>query len=278
MPIFIRVLTPDGSLHPVDYEASSLADAGRYEPDDGVYTITNTFEITKALKLDAHFDRLEDSARRAGITLGLTRSLIRAALRRCILDFNAGNVRWRVTIGAAAPDKAIISLEPFTPLTTEFILRGVRVISAPNAARHNAAAKTTGWMHAREALIAAQPPGIYDTILQDADGHLLEGLGANFYAIREGTLYTAPVGMVLGGISRQIVFEVGQRIIPIVEAPVKADEVASLDEAFISSASRGIVPVIEIDGHALGAGRPGVWTLRLRDAYQAWVGAHLEEI
>lgn len=278
MPTFIRVLTADGKLHPVDYEAATLAEAGRYEPDDGVYTITNTFEVTKALKLDAHFDRLEDSAARAGIKIGLARSLIRAALRRCILDFNVGDVRWRVTISRARPDQAIISLEPFTPLTTEFILRGVRVISAPNSARHNAAAKTTDWMHAREALIAAQPPGIYDTILQDAEGHLLEGLAANFYAIRGGTLYTAPVGMVLGGISRQIVFEVGQRIIPMVETPVKAIDIPALDEAFISSASRGIVPVVEIDGHLLGIGKPGVWTLRLRDAYQAWVGAHLEEI
>ncbi len=278
MPTFIRVLTADGKLHPVGYEAATLAEAGRYEPDDGVYTITNTFEVTKALKLDAHFDRLEDSAARAGITIGLARSLIRAALRRCILDFNVGDVRWRVTISGAHPDQAIISLEPFTPLTTEFILRGVRVISAPNSARQNAAAKTTDWMHAREALIAAQPPGIYDTILQDAEGHLLEGLGANFYAIRGGTLYTAPVGMVLGGISRQIVFEVGQRIIPMVETPVKATDIPALDEAFISSASRGIVPVVEIDGHPLGIGKPGVWTLRLRDAYQAWVGAHLEEI
>lgn len=278
MPTFIRVLTADGQLHPVDYEAASLAEAGQYEPNDGVYTITNTFEVTKALKLDAHFERLADSARRAGITIGLAHSLIRAALRRCILDFNAGNVRWRVTISAARPDQAIISLEPFTPLTTEFILRGVRVISAPNSARHNAAAKTTDWMHAREALIDAQPPGIYDTILQDESGQLLEGLGANFYAIRGGTLYTAPVGMVLGGISRQIVFEIGQRMIQIAEEPVKADAVATLDEAFISSASRGIVPVIEIDGQTLSGGRPGVWTLRLRDVYQAWVGAHLEEI
>ncbi|MEZ4667072.1 MAG: hypothetical protein R3E39_03985 [Anaerolineae bacterium] len=60
-PCTINVLTPDGLL-PANYSADSLADAVQYEPHDGVYTTTNTFNTTQVLKLEAHLDRLEDSA------------------------------------------------------------------------------------------------------------------------------------------------------------------------------------------------------------------------
>jgi hypothetical protein len=72
MPCLIRLLTPDG-LKPVDYRAESLADAARYEPHDGVYTITNTYNTFQVLKLDGHLDRLENSAGLAGIPLALDR-------------------------------------------------------------------------------------------------------------------------------------------------------------------------------------------------------------
>lgn len=276
MPAYIRVLHPDGSLHPVDYVAENLTDAARYEPADGVYTITNTFNVTQVLKMIAHLDRLEDSARRAGIDLKYDRLMLRGALRRCILDYGKGNVRWRVTVGKDRPDHLIITLEPFRPISPELIESGVRVISAPDAARQNAAAKTTGWMHKREAL--TPPEGIYETILLDGDGHMLEGLGSNFYVIRDRALYTAPVGLVLPGISRQIIFDVAKPIMPVVEVAPNVDDISLLSDAFISSASRGIVPVVEIDGKRVGDGKPGKLTMQLRGAYQRWVETHLEEI
>lgn len=58
LPCMINLLTPDG-LQPATYNADLLADAVQYEPHDGVYTLANTFEGGKVLKLDAHLDRLE---------------------------------------------------------------------------------------------------------------------------------------------------------------------------------------------------------------------------
>jgi branched-chain amino acid aminotransferase len=277
MPTYIRFLAPDGTLTPADYSASSLAEAGLYEPQDGVYTITNTFEATKALKIDAHLDRLEDSAHKADIALTLDRAHLRAGLRRCILDSGFGDVRFRVTVGKSQPERFTITLEPFTPISQDIIRHGVRVETIANSARENAGAKTTGWMTRREALIRNMNPGIYDLILMDADGHLLEGLGANFYAILNGSLHTATEN-VLPGISRLIVYEVAPAIVPLRLEAVHQDDIPRLSEAFITSASRGIVPVVEIDGHLLGDGKPGAMTLALRAAYQAWVIENLEEI
>jgi branched-chain amino acid aminotransferase len=277
MSAYIRLLTPDGVLHPVTYIAENLADAAKHEPSDGVYTITNTYHISQVLKMDDHLNRLEDSARRADIPLRLDRPMLRKALRACILDYGVGDVRWRVTVGKARPQDLIITLEAFIPTALHIYDNGVRVITAPDSARHNAAAKTTLWMTQREALVKAMPVGIYDTILQDEDGNLLEGLAANFYAIKDGRLWTADEN-VLPGISRLIVFEVAPLVLPLVRQPINVTEIPVLSEAFITSASRGIVPVVEIDGYVLGDGKPGAMTRQLREAYLAWVQAHLEEI
>lgn len=276
MPAFVRVLTPDG-LEAVEYEAESLADAARHEPTDGVYTVTNTYHRTQVLKLDAHLDRLEDSARRAGIALALDRPRLRAALRTMIEAAGYGDVRFRISVPRSTPERLILTMEPFRPPAVELIERGVRVITAADSARQDAATKSTQWMHERERLANAQPAGIYDTILLDGDGNLMEGLAANFYAVIGGVLRTAGEG-VLPGIARQIVLEVAPGVVAVeLVAPNLRDQ-PRMEEAFITSSSRGIIPVVEIDGQALGDGVPGAITRQLLGRYRAWVDAHLEEL
>lgn len=276
MPAMIRLLTPDG-LTPAPYAAQSLAEAAAHEPHDGVYTVTNTYDTFKVLRFDAHLDRLEDSARRAGIALALDRARLRAALRQMIQEAGWGDTRFRVTVGKDAPQTFILTLEPFAPPAPALIERGARIITAPNSARHNAAAKTTGWMHDRKHLESAMPAGIYDTLLMDADGHLLEGLAANFYAILDGELRTAGEG-VLRGIAQQIVLAIAPPIIPVNLRAPHINDVPRMAEAFITSSSRGIIPVVEIDGAALGDGTPGPITRKLRQAYQAALDAQLEDL
>src|SRR5690349_16461877 len=115
MSCLIKLLTPDGLLKPVDYHANSLVDAARFEPHEGVYTIANTFNTFQVLKLDAHLDRLENSARLAHIPLTLDRPRLRKALRDMIAEANWGSVRFRITVPAAEPESALLSIEPFNP-------------------------------------------------------------------------------------------------------------------------------------------------------------------
>jgi len=276
MPALIRVLTSAG-LQDASYQAASLADAAQYEPQEGVYTVANTFERTKTLKLAAHWDRMENSARLAGIPLHLDRPRVQAALRQMIDESGYGDVRFRVTVPQGQLDQIFITIEPFKPLSVDLLEKGVRAITAPNSARQNATAKTTGWMHARERYTQAMPDGIYETFLCDEAGHILEGLNSNFYAILEGELRTAKEGVLLG-ISRQIVMEIAPPILAVSENPIRVIEISQLSEAFLTSSSRGIVPVVEIDRVTIGAGVPGPMTRALRDAYQAWVSENLQEL
>ena len=70
MPAIVKRLTAAG-LADVDYAAASLDEAAAFEPRHGVYTVSNTHRRTQTLLLDAHLDRLEDSARREGFALRL---------------------------------------------------------------------------------------------------------------------------------------------------------------------------------------------------------------
>jgi branched-subunit amino acid aminotransferase/4-amino-4-deoxychorismate lyase len=83
---------------------------------------------------------------------------------------------------------------------------------------------------------------------------------------------------VLPGIAQQIVFTVAPDVLPLRKDAVTINDLARLEEAFITSSSRGIVPVIEIDSIPIGYGKPGAKTLRLRQRYQGWVDQHLEDL
>jgi branched-chain amino acid aminotransferase len=270
----IKTLTPSG-LQPVSYSADSLDEAAKFEPHDGVYTITNTHDTFKVLKLNAHLDRLEDSARRENIYLTLDRPKLRAALRSIIAEANVGDVRFRITVARSQPDHFILSVEPFKSQPPEVYSNGVRCVTLSDSARHNAAAKTTGWMHDRAQV--KLPPGIYTGLLLDADGFILEGMSSNFYAVLDSELRAAVEG-VLAGIAQQIVFEIAPDVLPLVKKPVHKDDIPRLEEAFVTSSSRGIIPVVEIDGVSIGNSKPGSNTLKLRERYQTWVEAHLEEL
>jgi len=276
MPTEIRRLTPHG-LEAVPYAADSLQAAAQHESADGVYTITNTVNTFQVVKLTAHLERLKDSAERAGIPYVLDDAMLRGALRELIALAGYGDVRFRITIPRDTPDTPILSVEPFAGYPDSLYTQGVRVMTAANAARNNPAAKTNAWMLDRQALLANLPAGVYEVILTDAGGHLLEGTSSNFYAVMQDALYSALDG-VLGGISRQIVFEVAPSVLPLIRRPLHVSQLEDLQEAFISSASRGIVPVVEIDGIALGDGSPGAFTTQLRAAYAEWVNAHLETL
>ncbi len=274
MPCYVRILTPQG-LQPVPYTADSLADAVKYEPSDGVYTVTNTYHTYRVLKFDSHLDRLEDSARRESIPLKLDRARLRLALRQVIGEAGFGDVRFRVTVPRQQPDHFILSVEPFKPHPQEIYEYGVRCITLPGSARHNPASKTTGWLHSRGRITL--PQDIYEGLLVDDEGRILEGTNSNFYAILDGELRTAGAGA-LPGIAQQIVFTVAPSILPMRKDAVHVSDIPLFSEAFITSSSRGVVPVVEIDGVGIGDGKPGACTQAIREAYNAWVQAHLEEL
>lgn len=132
-------------------------------------------------------------------------------------------------------------------------------------------------MHDRKAIEAALPSDVHTAILLDGAGNLLEGTSSNFYAVMNDTLYTAEDG-ILPGTAQQIVLEVAPNVLPVERQPVNIADVPSLQEAFITSSSRGVMPVTQIDNIMLNNSNIGRFTLAIRTAYLEWVRDHVEII
>jgi branched-chain amino acid aminotransferase len=266
------ILNADG-LRSTDYQANSLADAVQYEPA-GVYTVTRSYGGHFALLLDGHLDRLEESARLEGIPLKLDRVALRAALRE-VLPSDADS-RFRITIPRHNPAEIVFAAEPLPGVPQHILENGAHVMTI-SAQRQNPVAKSTGWMHQRNAATRDIPPDIYETLLVNAGGAILEGSGSNFYAILDGELYTA-ADNILKGIARRALLASAKDVLPIHLQPVTVSDLPALTEAFLTSSSRGVVPIVEINGVTIGGGKPGYWTRELARRYDAWTDAHLEPI
>jgi branched-subunit amino acid aminotransferase/4-amino-4-deoxychorismate lyase len=110
------------------------------------------------------------------------------------------------------------------------------------------------------------------------DGCLLEGLSSNFFAIKDGAIYTAEAG-VLSGITRSMVLNaISEKHLPLCLQGICVSDIGKLNEAFLTSASRGILPIVAIDNQPVGDGHPGPITRLLMDGYEELVNQNLETI
>lgn len=116
----------------------------------------------------------------------------------------------------------------------------------------------------------------YEYLLVDPAGRILEGTGTNFWAVRDGVVYTAGQG-VLEGITREIIIQLIQELdIPLRFDAVNVEDTGSLDEAALSGSSRAFMPVVNIAGQRVGDGRPGPISRRILAAYNAFVTENIK--
>jgi branched-chain amino acid aminotransferase len=263
---------------PPDQSVANLGEAIQFENKDGVYAVFATWNGRRVVSLSRHFDRLEDSARRAGFSVTLHREALREDLRQLLRDTGFEEARFRISARPQS-DLLMASVEPYAGPPVELQRLGVRCGTLTFGARSNPRAKQTSWI-LRRSEFQKDDGACYEHILVDQSGHLLEGTSSNFYVVRRITkapdtvadglgdlmLQTADAG-ILPGISRAIVIEVAAEVVRVdLTAPRLADR-GEFIEAFLTSASRGIVPIIAIDGQPVGIGHPGPLTTDLIDRY-----------
>lgn len=122
-------------------------------------------------------------------------------------------------------------------------------------------------LHFYLAQLEAIDAGVDDVLLLDIEGYVSECRAANIFALVGGRLYT-PAGGILRGITRETVFEIAAREgIDASETQMTLYDFYCADEVFTCTTAGGIIPVVEIDGRAIGDGRPGPLTTRIRDLY-----------
>jgi branched-chain amino acid aminotransferase len=263
--------TPVGTTLRLIDQHESMQAASAQLPD-GAYTTFRTYAGNRILRLKQHITRLETSAALLGQTGNLDEPALTAAIgqalrqARASAGWSAPEARFRLTF---APPRAFISIEPFTPYPAGLYETGVACATV-TLQRSNPQAKSTSFIAPAAQAYQALPAGTHEGLMVAGDGSVLEGLSSNFFAIHHNTLCTENV-RVLHGVTRSLVLEVAAPVLTLSTRAVTVHELPHIDECFITSVSREILPVVRIDDFTIGSGRPGPVTQTLMAAFAALI-------
>jgi branched-chain amino acid aminotransferase len=238
----------------------------------GVYSALRTFHHDRFLRLDAHFDRTDRSMQLLGWDFRLDRPSLRRALHSIVTAYPLPDARVRFDVLAkpasrwGVDSRVVVALSPFKPVPERLVRDGVRVEIARELSRPQPLVKTAEFILRRRPY-PLESPEAYEHLLVDAAGRILECSSSNFHGVRGGELFSA-AGGALEGITQNILLEIaGQLGIRVRREHVRVAEVGKLDEAFLTSSTRGVLAVVDVAGTRIGAGAPGSCTQRLARAY-----------
>ena len=277
----MRTVYVNGEYLPETEAKISIFDRG-FLMADGVYEVTSVLG-GKLIDFDSHTMRLERSLRELDLRtpcgkeelLEIHRELVRAN------GIDDGLIYLQITRGSDGdrdfvfPDPEIT--EPTIVIFTqnkpgmaynEASKKGIRVISIEDIRWGRRDIKTVQLLYPSMGKMMAKAAGCDDAWLVE-DGLVTEGTSNNAYIVKEGKIITRALGNdILHGITRAAVLRFAKEAqMEVEERSFTIDEAKEADEAFVTSASAFVMPVVEIDGVALGDGMPGPVAGRLREIY-----------
>jgi branched-subunit amino acid aminotransferase/4-amino-4-deoxychorismate lyase len=237
----------------------------------GAYTTLRTYGGTRVMRLPDHVRRLSESVRLQGREGPLDAESVRASIAEALVRTGHRESRLRLTW---SPPHLLVSVEAFAPPAEALYRDGVRCVTVP-VRRANPHSKDTRFIETAGAAYATLPAGVHEGLMVAEDGTILEGLSSNFFAVRGDALYTEDE-RVLPGLTRSLVLEVS----PLPHAPrgLRVGELGTADECFVTSASRGVLPVVAVDDVAIGAGAPGPQTATIREAFEAAIAREAVDV
>ncbi len=257
-----------------------------YQLADGVYEVVGVRD-GRLIDEGPHIDRLDRSLRELRIAWPVSRAtlgfIIRELMRRNRL--RDGLVYMQVTRGVARRDHAFPTtpVKPALVLTTKNAKRaeadpgpGVAIKSQPDIRWDRCDIKTVALLPNVLAKQAARESGAYEAWLIDGNGCVTEGASTNAWIVTSaGELVTRHTDHgILAGITRQTLKSLANALqLKFVERPFTLVEAKRAREAFITSATSFVTPVVKIDGEAVGDGKPGVTARRLREEYVRFAAA-----
>lgn len=260
----------------LETDAFTLDEVTRQLPE-GYYSTFRTFARgTRVLGLSAHLRRLYEPVS----TPEVDEPSLRRQLRVLLETYLPHEARVRAVM--TRQGQAYLAIAPLVPLPPEIYENGVRV-ETTGLQREYPRLKSTSFIGRSDSErkhIAQE--GIFEALLVK-NGKILEGMTSNFfYVLRRDAIpphvCTARDDILLG-VTRETVIEIAQDGgVGVNYQPLAIDQLAAIDESFITSSSRGIVPVVQIDNITIGQGRPGSVTKQLRAAYESYVIEKAEKI
>jgi branched-chain amino acid aminotransferase len=253
---------------------------------EGIYETLRTYNRVPFL-YDRHVRRLRESARHIDLDVPFPDDALLAwigdtmaaagemdeAYIRVLLTRGIGELTY--DIRATPTPSLIIIVKPIDEPSERTVSEGIAIATVPILRNHpgsvNPIIKSNNLLNNALAMQEAHRHGAEEGLMCNYRGELSECSQSNFFMVRGGAALTPPYDAgLLQGVTRAFLFEVGADLgIPVHEAVLRPEDLATADEMFITSTTRGLSPVTRIDGRSVGSGKPGPITLRLLEAYKA---------
>jgi branched-chain amino acid aminotransferase len=259
---------------------------------EGIYETLRTYN-GRSFLLDRHLARLRASADLLRLDVPLTDAALAervdATLRAAGLGTTAPGgardayIRILVTRGvgdlsydpAACPTPSVVIIvKAFPAPAAELFERGINVAmvsvlrNPPESL--NPRIKSNNLLNNALAMQEAYRHGALEAVMRNHRGELAECAQANLFVVRQGAALTPPLESgLLPGITRHFLFELGREIgIEVREAVLREEDLFGADEAFLTSTTREVMPIVRVDDRTIGAGRPGPVSQRLLAAFR----------
>lgn len=277
----MRTVYLNGQYLPENEAQISIFDRG-FLMADGVYEVTSVLD-GKLIDFAGHATRLERSLQELNMQkpdafddlLEIHRELVRRN------EIEEGMIYLQITRGAP-DDRDFVFPDPETTKPTVVLFTqnkpglanspaaktGIKVISIEDQRWARRDIKTVQLLYPSMAKMAAKAAGKDDAWMVE-DGKVTEGSSNNAYIVKDGTIITRHLGNeILHGITRAAVLRFAREAqMKVEERGFTLDEAKAADEAFVTSASTFVMPVVEIDNQTIGTGKPGQVAGRLREIY-----------
>jgi len=239
---------------------------------------------TSIFRLQAHTDRLFDSAHIMNMSMPFDKETINEAQRTVVRDNNLDSAYIRPMcfygsegMGLRADNLKthvmVAAWEWGAYLGEENLIKGLRIRTSSYTRHHvnisMCKAKANGhYINSMLALQEAMTDGYDEAMLLDNEGYVAEGSGENIFLVKDDVIYTPDLTSALNGITRNTIFTMCKELgIEIKEKRITRDEVYIADEAFFSGTAAEVTPIREVDNRTIGCGSRGPITEKLQTMY-----------
>lgn len=245
---------------------------------DGVYEVTAVVK-GKFIDYGPHMERLERSLAEIRIAMPCSQEELRQMHDEMVKRnrVEQGWVYMQVTRGSADrefkfPKNTTPNLIAFTQskniVDNPDAVAGVKVISVPDLRWARRDIKSVMLLAPVLGKQAAHEAGAFEAWMIE-DGAVTEGTSSNAYIVKDQQVITRPLSKtILAGVTRRALIGLAEEEgVRVVERPFTLEEAYEADEAFLTSASNFVLPIVEIDGRRIGGGQPGPVSRRLRQMF-----------
>lgn len=231
-------------------------------------------------RLNDHLDRLLTSAKALSIEHSYSKEYLADAVQKTLAANALTDARIRLTLSAGAMPQSkakqvatlLITAAKLQPYPEQYYSKGVLVVLCPfgqNITDPTCGHKTTSYFSRMLALRQAHEKKAAEALWFTIDGRLAEGCISNVFLVKDSRLYTPTTNTpVLPGIARKTVCELAiANKIELVEKDLTIDDLLGADEVFITNVIMQIMPVVGIENHTVGEGKPGPITKKIQTYY-----------